>query len=143
MVLGSGCAYAWTALAAALLADQLAVGALLAGLAWLAAIGAAALLGLVAEMSALQHRAAIAVAPTVFVVQVAVPVAVAPLIGQSWAASTAGGFVLIGAMLAVIGGAVALMRSPAVATLIASAAPERVDGDGPQPPVAELQHQRA
>jgi hypothetical protein len=143
MVLGAGCAYAWTSLGAKVLADQLAAGALLVALAWLSAIGIAALLGLLAEMSALQRRAAVAVAPTVFVVQVTVPVAVAPLIGgEAWASTPLGGAVLVASMLAVVGGAVALMRSPAVAGLIASV-PEPVDGDGAKPAVPQLQHQRA
>lgn len=142
MVLGAGCAYAWTSLGAKLLSDQIASGNPLVGLAWLAGIGAAALLGLLAEMSALQRRAAVAVAPTVFVVQVVVPVAAAPLLGEAWASSSVGGVVLVASLAAVSGGAVALMRSPAVARLITSPAPERVDRDGVQPTVAELQHQR-
>ena len=144
MVLGAGCAYAWTALGAKLLADQVSAGAAAAAVGWLAAIGAAALLGLVAEMSALQRRAAIAVAPTVFAVQVAVPVAAAPIIGgEAWASTAAAGAVLAISILAVIGGAVVLMRSPVVAALITSSAPEPLDGDGVQPPVVELLHQRA
>jgi hypothetical protein len=143
MVLGAGGAYAWTSLGAKLLADELSSGAPLVAFAWLAGIGIAALLGLVAEMSALQRLAAVAVAPTVFVVQVTVPVAVAPLVGgEAWASSPAGGAVLVASMCAVIGGAVALMRSAAVAGLIA-APPEPLDGDGVKPAVPELQHQRA
>ena len=144
MVLGAGCAYAWTSLGAKVLADELSSGAVLVGVGWLAMIGVAALLGLLAEMSALQRRAAVAVASTVFVVQVAVPVAVAPLIGgESWGGTPLHGGVLVACLLVVITGAVALMRSPAVSSLITTAAPEGLDGDGPQAPAVDLEHQRA
>jgi drug/metabolite transporter (DMT)-like permease len=144
MVLGAGCAYAWTSLGAKILADQLSSGALLVGLAWLAGIGVAALLGLLAEMSALQRRAAVIVAPTVFVVQVVVPVAVAPLIGgESWTATPLHGGVIVASLLVVVSGAVALMRSPAVSSLLAAPAPEPVDGDRAEASVLELEHQRA
>jgi drug/metabolite transporter (DMT)-like permease len=138
MVLGAGCAYAWTSLSAKILADELSSGALLVGLAWLAGIGVAALLGLLAEMSALQRR------PAVFVVQVVVPVAVAPLIGgESWGATPLHGAVIVASLLVVVTGAVALMRSPAVSLLLAAPGPEPVDGDGAQAAVLELEHQRA
>jgi drug/metabolite transporter (DMT)-like permease len=144
MVLGAGSAYAWTSLGAKVLADELSSGALLVALGWLAAIGVASLLGLTAEMSALQRRAAVAVASTVFVVQVVVPVAVAPLIGgESWGGTPLHGGVLVACLLVVITGAVALMRSPAVSNLITTATPEGLDGDGPQAPVVDLEHQRA
>ncbi len=144
MVLGGGFAYAWTALGAKLLADHLHSGDLLVALGWLAMVGVVAALGMLAEMSALQRRAAVAVASTVFVVQVVVPVAVGPLIGdQSWAPTPALGGLLVVSMLAVVTGAVALMRSPAVSTLISTAAPEGLDGDGPQAPIVDLEHQRA
>jgi drug/metabolite transporter (DMT)-like permease len=144
MVLGAGSAYAWTALAAKILGDQLTSGDLVAAFAWLVAIGAMALLGLLAEMSALQRRAAVAVAPAVFVVSVAVPVALSPLVaGEPWARTPALGAVLVASLLAVTAGAVTLMRSPAVSNLIASPAPEPLDGDRVEPAVPELQHQRA
>jgi drug/metabolite transporter (DMT)-like permease len=145
MVLGGGCAYAWTSLGGKVLADELAAGALAVALLWLAMIGLMAGLGLLDEMAALQRRVAVAVASTVFVVQVVVPVAVAPLIaGESWAPNFGLGILLAVSLLALITGAVALMRSPAVSVLIGTAAaPEGVDGNGPQPPVPDLEHQRA
>jgi drug/metabolite transporter (DMT)-like permease len=145
MVLGAGCAYAWTSLGGKVLADELAASAWPVAIVWLAMIGAMAVLGLLDEMAALQRRAAVAVASTVFVVQVIVPVAVAPLIaGESWAPDFGLGVLLAASLAALITGAVALMRSPAVSVLISTAAaPEGVDGDRPQAPVVDLEHQRA
>ncbi len=143
MVLGAGCAFAWTSLSAKILADELSSGALLVALAWLAGIGVAALLGLLAEMSALQRRPAVVVAPTVFVVQVVVPVAVAPLIGgESWGATPLNGGVIVASLLVVVTGAVALMRSPAVSSLLSPPAPEPGDGNGAEAAILELEHQR-
>ena len=144
IVLGAGFAYAWTSLGGKVLADELAAGALIVSLLWLAMIGAMAGLGLLDEMAALQRRAAVAVASTVFVVQVVVPVAAAPLVaGESWAPNVGLGILLAVSLIALITGAVALMRSPAVASLITTATPEGLDGDGPQAPVVDLEHQRA
>ena len=85
MVLGAGCGYAWTAIASKLLTDELAAGALLVAIAWLATAAASEGLALLNEMSALQRRAATHVAPIMFAVQVIVPVLLAPLIfGESW-----------------------------------------------------------
>jgi drug/metabolite transporter (DMT)-like permease len=144
MVLAAGCAYAWTALGAKILADELTAQHLGASLAWLAAIGGAALLGLLAEMSALQRRPVVTVSPTVTVIQVVVPIAAAPLIGgEAWARSGPAGVVLAVSLVAVIGGAVSLMRSAPVAGLLSAPGPEPVDGNGAQAALLELEHQRA
>ena len=56
-VLSAGCGYAWTAIASKLLTDELAAGALLVAVAWLATAAASEGLALLSEMSALQRRA--------------------------------------------------------------------------------------
>ena len=84
-VLSAGSGYAWTAIASKLLTDELAAGALLVAVAWLATAAASEGLALLSEMSALQRRPATHVAPVMFAVQVLVPVLLAPLIfGESW-----------------------------------------------------------
>ena len=84
-MISAGCGYAWTAIASKLLTDELAAGALLVAVAWLATAAASEGLALLSEMSALQRRPATHVAPVMFAVQVLVPVLLAPLIfGESW-----------------------------------------------------------
>ena len=61
--LSAGCGYAWTAIASKLLTDELAAGALLVAVAWLATGVASEGLALLSEMSALQRRPATHVAP--------------------------------------------------------------------------------
>ncbi len=89
-----------------------------AAAAWAALAAGAGLLALTAETTALQRSPATVVAPVVLAGQVAIPVALAPLVaGESWAA-TPGGGVLVGAGLAVVVAAVAVLaRSPAVGRL--------------------------
>ncbi len=122
MVLSAGCGYAWTAIASKLLTDELAAGALLVAIAWLATAALSEGLALLSEMSALQHRAATHVAPTMFAVQVLVPVLLAPLIfGESWGATPLGGAVLAASMAVAVAGTVLLAGSPAVGAMIESA----------------------
>ena len=72
-------------IASKLLTDELAAGALLVAMAWLATAAVSEGLALLSEMSALQRRPATHVAPVMFAVQVLVPVLLAPLIfGESW-----------------------------------------------------------
>ncbi len=122
MVVSAGCGYAWTAIASKLLTDELAAGALLAAVAWLATAAASEGLALLSEMSALQRRAATHVAPVMFAVQVLVPVVLAPLIfGESWANTPLGGVVLVASMGVAVGGTVLLAGSSAVGTVIENA----------------------
>lgn len=122
VVVSAGCGYAWTAIASKLLTDELAAGALLAAIAWLATAALSEGLALLSEMSALQHRAATHVAPTMFAVQVLVPVILAPLIfGESWGATPLGGAVLVASMALAVAGTVLLAGSPAVGAVIESA----------------------
>jgi drug/metabolite transporter (DMT)-like permease len=119
MVVGAGCGYAWTAVASKLLTDELAAGALLAAVAWLATAAASEGLALLNEMSALQRRAATHVAPVMFAVQVVVPVLLAPLIfGESWADTPLGGAVLIAFMALTLAGTVLLAGSRTVGAVL-------------------------
>ena len=121
-VLSAGCGYAWTAIASKLLTDELAAGALLVAVAWLASAIASEGLALLSEMSALQARPATHVAPVMFAVQVLVPVLLAPLIfGESWDTTPAGGAALVAFMALAVSGTVLLASSRAVGAVIESA----------------------
>jgi drug/metabolite transporter (DMT)-like permease len=122
MVVGAGCGYAWTAIASKLLTDELATGALLAAVAWLATAAASEGLALLNEMSALQRRAATHVAPVMFAVQVIVPVLLAPLIfGESWHGTPLGGAALAAFMALTVAGTALLAGSRAVGAVLESA----------------------
>ncbi len=121
-VVSAGCGYAWTAIASKLLTDELAGGAPLIAVAWLATAALSEALALLSEMSALQHRAATHVAPTMFAVQVLLPVGLAPLIfGESWGSTPLGGAVLVASMAVAVGGTVLLAGSSAVGAVIENA----------------------
>jgi drug/metabolite transporter (DMT)-like permease len=121
-VLSAGCGYAWTAIASKLLTDELAAGALLVAVAWLATAAASEGIALLSEMSALQRRAATHVAPTMFAVQILVPVLLAPLIfGESWGDTPLGGVALVASMTMAVAGAVLLAGSRSVAAILESA----------------------
>jgi drug/metabolite transporter (DMT)-like permease len=122
IVVGAGCGYAWTAIASKLLTDELAAGALLVALAWLATAAASEGLALLNEMSALQRRAATHVAPVMFAVQVLVPVFLAPLIfGESWGDTPLGGIALLACIALTLAGTVVLAGSSSVAAVFESA----------------------
>lgn len=121
-VVSAGAGYAWTAIASKLLTDELAAGALLVAIAWLATAALSEGLALLSEMSALQHRAATHVAPTMFAVQVLLPVLLAPLIfGESWGNTPLGGIALVASMAVAVGGTVLLAGSSAVGAVIENA----------------------
>jgi drug/metabolite transporter (DMT)-like permease len=121
-VVSAGCGYAWTAIASKLLTDELAAGAAIVAVAWLATAAASEGLALLSEMSALQQRPATQVAPTMFAVQVLVPVLLAPLIfGESWGSTPLGGAVLVASMAVAVAGTVLLAGSRAVGAVIAAA----------------------
>lgn len=121
-VVSAGCGYAWTAIASKLLTDELAAGAVIVAVAWLATAAASEGVALLSEMSALQRRAATHVAPTMFAVQIIVPVLLAPLIfGESWADTPLGGAVLVTSMLVAIAGTVLLAGSRSVGAVIEAA----------------------
>lgn len=121
-VISAGCGYAWTAIASKLFTDELAAGALLIGVAWLATAAASEGSALLSEMSALQSRPATHVAPVMFAVQVLVPVLLAPLIfGESWGSTPLGGAALIASMAIAVAGTILLAGSPAVGAVISAA----------------------
>jgi hypothetical protein len=121
-VLSAGFGYAWTAIASKLLTDELAAGALLVAVAWLATALASEALALLSEMSALQHRAATHVAPVMFAVQVLVPVILAPLIFEErWSTTPLDGAALVAFMAIAIAGTALLAGSKAVGAVIDSA----------------------
>jgi drug/metabolite transporter (DMT)-like permease len=121
-VISAGFGYAWTAIASKLLTDELAAGALLVAIAWLATAAASEGLALLSEMSALQRRPATHVAPVMFAVQVLVPVLLAPLIfGESWGSTPLGGVALVVSMAIAVAGTVLLAGSRTVGAVIESA----------------------
>lgn len=121
-VVSAGFGYAWTAIASKLLTDELAAGALLVAVAWLATAVASEGLALLSEMSALQRRPATHVAPVMFAVQVLVPVLLAPLIfGESWGSTPLGGVALVASMAVAVAGTVLLAGSRTVGAVIESA----------------------
>lgn len=121
-VVSAGFGYAWTAIASKLLTDELAAGALLVAIAWLATAAISEGLALLSEMSALQSRPATHVAPVMFAVQVLVPVLLAPLIfGESWGSTPLGGVALVASMAIAVAGTVLLAGSRTVGAVIESA----------------------
>lgn len=121
-VLSAGFGYAWTAIASKLLTDELATGALLVAVAWLATAVASEGLALLSEMSALQRRPATHVAPVMFAVQVLVPVILAPLIfEEKWSTTPLDGAVLVAFMAVAVAGTMLLAGSKTVGAVIDSA----------------------
>ena len=121
-VISAGCGYAWTAIASKLLTDELAAGAILVAVAWLATAAASEGLALLSEMSALQQRPATHVAPAMFAVQILVPVLLAPLIfGESWAGTPLGGLALVAFIAVAVSGTILLAGSKTVGAVIESA----------------------
>jgi drug/metabolite transporter (DMT)-like permease len=121
-VISAGCGYAWTAIASKLLTDELAAGALLVAIAWLATAVVSEGLALLSEMSALQRRPATHVAPVMFAFQVLVPVILAPLIFmEKWSTTPLDGAVLVAFMAVALVGVVLLASSRVVGAVIESA----------------------
>jgi drug/metabolite transporter (DMT)-like permease len=121
-VISAGCGYAWTAIASKLLTDELAAGALLLAIGWLATAGLSEALALLSEMSALQRQPATHVAPVMFAVQVLVPVVVAPLIfNESWSSTPFGGAALVASIAIAVAGTTLLAGSRAVGAVIENA----------------------
>jgi drug/metabolite transporter (DMT)-like permease len=121
-VLSAGCGYAWTAIASKLLTDELAAGAVLVAIAWLATAVASEGMALLSEMSALQRRPATHVAPAMFAIQVLVPVVLAPLIfDESWGETPLGGLALVAFIALAVAGTILLAGSKPVGALLESA----------------------
>ena len=120
------------ALAAKLVAGELADGRWGAAIAVAALAAAAGALATVSEMSALQRLPATRVAPIVLAFQIVVPVVVvAALGGEDWGATALGGAVLAVGLIAVVAGAIVLAASRPVSKLIAPPSP------GSPPPRSE------
>lgn len=121
-VISAGFGYAWTAIASKLLTDELAAGAVLVAIAWLATAVVSEGLALLSEMSALQRRGATHVAPTMFAIQILVPVILAPLIfGESWGSTPLGGVALVASITIAVAGTTLLAGSRTVGAVIESA----------------------
>lgn len=131
-VLATGAADSVAALAAKVVAGELADGrwGVAAAVAALAAV--AGVLATVSEMSALQRLPATRVAPIVLAFQIAVPVVVVAAVGgEDWGATALGGAVLAAGLIAVVAGAVVLAASRPVSKLIVPPSP------GSPPPRSE------
>jgi drug/metabolite transporter (DMT)-like permease len=116
----AGLAFAWSAIATKLAADDLHTSHTLTAGVWALSTLAASIVGLLSEMSALQSRPAIQVAPVVFVTQTLVPVALAPLLlGERFSDTPLGGVPLACSLALLLGGAVMLVRSPLLLALTA------------------------
>ena len=102
--------------------------------AWGLSTAAASGVGVLSEMSALQSRPAIQVAPVVFVTQTVIPVVLAPLLlGESFSATPLGG-VPLGASLALLVAAAALLaRSPLLVGLTGGYQVSAESGSTPSP----------
>jgi len=123
-VLATGAADSIAALAAKLVAGELADGRWAVAVAVAALAAAAGVLATVSEMSALQRLPATRVAPMVLAFQIAVPVLVVAAVGgEDWGATALGGVVVGAGLLAVIAGAVVLAASRPVSTLMAGPSP--------------------
>jgi drug/metabolite transporter (DMT)-like permease len=123
-VIATGAADSVAALAAKLVAGDLADGRWGIAVAVAALAAAAGALATLSEMSALQRLPATRVAPIVLAFQIAVPVVVVAAVGgEDWGATALGGAVLAAGLLAVIAGAVVLAASRPVSKLIAPSPP--------------------
>ena len=131
---GAGLAFAWSAIATKLAADDLHTGHTLTALVWALSTLIASIVGLLSEMSALQSRPAIQVAPVVFVTQTLVPVVLAPLLlGERFSDTPLGGVPLTLSLALLIGGAVMLVRSPLLLALTAGERASEPSGSGRKP----------
>jgi drug/metabolite transporter (DMT)-like permease len=109
LMVSTGAADAWAAIAAKLIADEIGRGNWGAALAWAVSAGAMFGLGLLSEMTALQRMRASQVGPTVLAMQIGLPVALAPVaLGESWSGTPLGG-AAIGLGLAVVVAGVAVL----------------------------------
>jgi drug/metabolite transporter (DMT)-like permease len=134
VALAAGLAFAWDGIATKLFSDDVAQRAFPGVVLWLAGMVAAAGLGTLCENSALQRRPVTQVAPLVLAAATVVPVALAPLLaGESWGESAGVRAVLVASLALVVGGAAQLVRTPAVAAVLAIDASRRPSGTGRSP----------
>ncbi len=115
----AGCAFAWSAIATKLAANDLFTGYIGTGLLWAAATAPASGLGTLSEMSSLQSRPAIQVAPVVFVTQTVLPIAMGPLLfGEHFDETPLDGWPLMVSLALLVAGAAALARSPLLVAMM-------------------------
>ena len=120
VVVGSGFAFALGAFCAKIVADAIDREAWGAMVVALGLAGLAAATGTLSEQTALQRRQATQVAPIIFAIELLVPVALAVLVvGEDWERSSLVG--ILAALALVVGGALALARTPTVARLLGEA----------------------
>jgi drug/metabolite transporter (DMT)-like permease len=123
-VVATGAADSVAALAAKLVAGDLADERWGVAIVIAAVAAGAGALATLSEMSALQRLPATRVAPIVLAFQIAVPVIVVAAVGgEDWGSTPLGGAVAGAGLLAVIAGAVVLAASAPVSTLIAAPEP--------------------
>ncbi len=123
-VVATGAADSVAALAAKLVAGDLADERWGVALVIAAVAAGAGALATLSEMSALQRLPATRVAPIVLAFQIAVPVIVVAAVGgEDWGSTPLGGAVAGAGLVAVIAGAVVLAASAPVSTLIAAPEP--------------------
>lgn len=107
----AGFAYAWSAIAAKLVADGFSTRSWPLVLLWLAAAALAAMVGEVGEMTALQRRPPHAVVPVLFTIELLAPLPAAFLAFQERWNGDAGAIVLVLALAALTAGTAVLARS--------------------------------
>jgi hypothetical protein len=130
----AGLAFGWSGVATKLASDDLAHGYFAVAIAWGLATAAASAVGVLSESSSLQARPAIQVAPVVFVTQTIVPVALAPvLFGERFSDTPLGGVPLALALLLLVAGAAALVRSPLLLALMGGEPISHDNGSTPSP----------
>jgi drug/metabolite transporter (DMT)-like permease len=117
VVVSAGAAFALGAFCAKIVADAIDRKSW-AGIALALGVAAvASLVGTLSEQTALQRRQATQVAPIIFAIELLVPVALAVLVvGEDWERSSLPAILI--ALALVVGGALALARTPTVARLL-------------------------
>jgi drug/metabolite transporter (DMT)-like permease len=120
VVIGAGFAFALGAFCAKIVADAIDRSAWVAMVVALGLAALAAVAGTLTEQTALQRRQATQVAPLIFAIELLVPVALAVLVvGEDWERSSLPA--IVAALAFVLGGALALARTPTVARLLGEA----------------------
>ena len=133
----AGVAYAFAGLGTKFATDEMHRSALIAALIWFGVLTAVSIVGQLNEMSALQQRPVTHVAPVVFGLNVLVPVAVAPVLAhETWGHSSGIRAVLVGSLVLVIAGLIALARSKAVGAVYRTEADLTSAGRPDRPPRA-------
>jgi hypothetical protein len=140
----AGCAFAWSAIATKLAANDLKVGHVPIGLIWGLSTAAASGVGTLSEMSSLQSRPAIQVAPVVFVTQTVLPVGVAPLLfGEHFDATPLDGWPLMASLALLVAGASLLARSPLLLAMMEGQPASEASGETPSPSAESLETTRS